>query len=93
VRIVADTHLEWLDIDGLPDAGPNSVKVRVAEATPDTFALPTSGAVLSVGDAVDIGIRAEDLHFATPEAKGIGFVGTTRLVENMGHFPRSGTAT
>jgi multiple sugar transport system ATP-binding protein len=59
-----------------------SVKVRVAELSPAEIVIEADGGALNAGDAVEIGIRAEDL---SPGAGGVTLTGTTRMIENMGH--------
>ena len=50
-----------------------------------TIAIPATGTGLTVGDAVEVGVRAEDLVVGDAAPGQIAFAGTTRLVENMGH--------
>jgi ABC-type sugar transport system ATPase subunit len=50
-----------------------------------TIDVPAAAAGLAVGDAVEIGVRAEDLVVGDTAPGQIAFNGTTRLVENMGH--------
>jgi multiple sugar transport system ATP-binding protein len=56
--------------------------VRVAELSPAEIVIEADGGALNAGDAVEIGIRAEDL---SPGAGGVTLTGTTRMIENMGH--------
>ncbi len=64
-------------------ASAESVRVEAPALSPAAFEIAADGRRLSGGDAVEIGIRAEDIHL---EARGtLAVSGTTRLVENMGH--------
>jgi ABC-type sugar transport system ATPase subunit len=50
-----------------------------------TIAVPVAANGLAVGDALEVGVRAEDLVVGSTAPDHIAFDGTTRLVENMGH--------
>jgi ABC-type sugar transport system ATPase subunit len=65
-------------------ADSQGVKLNVAGLSPVEFAISADGSRLRAGDTVEIGIRAEDLHFGA-ETRPLTLEGTTRLVENMGH--------
>jgi ABC-type sugar transport system ATPase subunit len=65
------------------DAG--SVKVHVEGVVPESFSVDADGTRLDAGDAIEIGIRAEDLALEPAGASALRIAGATRLVENMGH--------
>ena len=60
-------------------------KVTVSLGDLGSVAIPVAAASLTVGDPVEVGIRAEDLAVGAAAQGHLELAGTTRLVENMGH--------
>jgi multiple sugar transport system ATP-binding protein len=64
--------------------GGDTVTVSLADLGV-TVAVPAAVSGLTVGDAVEVGLRAEDLVVGDAAPGHVTLDGTTRLVENMGH--------
>ncbi|GLQ56765.1 ABC transporter ATP-binding protein [Devosia nitrariae] len=61
------------------------IKVHADGISPETIVVDADGSRLAAGDAVEIGLRAEDLRADAPAPGHLLLTGTARQVENMGH--------
>ncbi|KKB11954.1 hypothetical protein VE25_09910 [Devosia geojensis] len=61
------------------------VKLHAQGISPEAVVIPADGSGLSAGEAIEIGIRAEDLTTAAGDSQALRLAGTARQVENMGH--------
>jgi ABC-type sugar transport system ATPase subunit len=66
-------------------ADSRQVKLHAEGISPEAVVIPADGSSVSEGEAIEIGIRAEDLTTADGDAQALRLVGTARQVENMGH--------
>jgi ABC-type sugar transport system ATPase subunit len=65
------------------DCDAASAKLHADGLLPNQFVVPIDGSRLAPNEPVEIGLRAEDLHVGA--SIGPTLIGTTRLIENMGH--------
>jgi ABC-type sugar transport system ATPase subunit len=63
----------------------SGVKLHADGISPAEFVVAADGGRLSVGDRVEMGIRAEDLSAGDAVAGHLALTGVARQVENMGH--------